>query len=309
MRFIERLGRRTPILLDGATAGELQRRGVSITAPLWTSLALVSEEGRAVLRRIHRDYIEAGAEVITANTFRTNLRAMERAGRSEVEARTLVHTAVADAHAARRESGQPGVFIAASVAPVEDCYHPERTPTDTALRSEHGWMMRCLAEAGVDLVLLETMCTVREAAIGLACARDHGLTACVSFVCQAEARVLNGESLPDALAVLAGLEPAAVLVNCTEMKAIPAALKVLRAASTVPIGVYPNIENRSGIPDGTHVDAYVPPAHAEHEFATTVTTWMREHALSLVGGCCGTTPEHIRQLHEMMAPSSPQDGA
>lgn len=300
MKFLERLGQRAPILLDGATAAELQRRAMPVTAPLWTSLALVSDPGRALVRRIHRDYIEAGAEVITANTFRTNLRSLGRAGRSEAEARRLVHVAIEEADAARGEAKQPGVFVAASVAPVEDCYHPELTPGDSELWDEHRWMMRSLSETAVDLVLLETMCTVREAAIGLACARELGLTACVSFVCTHDARVLSGEPLAEALVALAPLGPAAVLVNCTEMTAIPAALTALRAGGGVPIGVYPNIEDRSGIPAYTAVDAYVPPAYGERAFAAGVTAWMHEFALSLVGGCCGTTPEHIRQLRVMM---------
>jgi S-methylmethionine-dependent homocysteine/selenocysteine methylase len=260
----------------------------------------LSEEGLAVVRSVHRAYAEAGAEVLTANTFRTNLRAMRRAGVPEPEAARLVRRAVEQARQAREESGRADILIAGSVAPVEDCYHPEATPPDSDLRSEHRWMMQAMAEAGADLVLIETMCTVREAVISLDCARAAGLPACVSFVCRAGARVLDGEPLSAALAAVEPLQPEAVLVNCTEMKAVPEALRALREHGHLPIGVYPNLEDRSGLPEWTHVNAYVPAGYSEQGFAESLRAWIKEFHLSLVGGCCGSTPAHIQRLHDVL---------
>src|SRR5258705_516097 len=78
MTFLERLGDPRPILLDGATGTELNRRGVSTDLPLWSAGALL--DAPATVRQIHRDYLLAGAEVVTANTFRTHRRSLARGG-------------------------------------------------------------------------------------------------------------------------------------------------------------------------------------------------------------------------------------
>ena len=78
MSFLERLGDPRPILLDGATGTELNRRGVSTDLPLWSAAALL--DAPAALRQVHRDYLLAGAEIVTANTFRTHRRSLARGG-------------------------------------------------------------------------------------------------------------------------------------------------------------------------------------------------------------------------------------
>src|SRR4051812_31387044 len=97
MTFLERLGDPRPILLDGATGTELNRRGASTNLPLWSAGALL--HAPAVLRQIHRDYLLAGAEIVTANTFRTHRRSLARAGMGD-SAASLTRLAVELARAA-----------------------------------------------------------------------------------------------------------------------------------------------------------------------------------------------------------------
>src|SRR5437773_11550714 len=123
------------ILLDGATGTELGRRGVDTRSALFSAAALVSEAGIAAQRTVHLDYVAAGAQVITANTFRTNPR---KAGRQWREWTAL----------AVRLAKESGALVAGSIAPVEDCYLPElRPPPDVAL-AEHRQFTQVLAEAG-----------------------------------------------------------------------------------------------------------------------------------------------------------------
>jgi putative hydrolase of the HAD superfamily len=126
------------IVLDGATGTELGRRGVDTRTPLFSAAALLDAKGRQTLLEVHRDYVRAGAQVVTANTFRTNPR---KAG---PRWRELTRDALRIA----RDSGAQ--VVAGSMAPVEDCYLPQlRPPPDVAL-AEHRQMAQELAK-GRDL--------------------------------------------------------------------------------------------------------------------------------------------------------------
>src|SRR5207248_200951 len=127
------------MILDGATATELERAGVPARAPLWSAAALLTERQRGILRAVHRSHLLAGAEVVTANTFRCNMRAAEAAGLDRAGSAWLVHAAVGVACAARAEVNGATRFVAGSIAPVEDCYRPDLVPPDAELRAAHGW--------------------------------------------------------------------------------------------------------------------------------------------------------------------------
>jgi homocysteine S-methyltransferase len=106
--FLQRLATGRPLLLDGATGTELQRRGVNTGLPLWSARALI--EAPEVLRSIHADYINAGADIITTNTFRTKRRTLERAGIGS-RARELTRLAVQIARDAA-QSVDRKIFVA-----------------------------------------------------------------------------------------------------------------------------------------------------------------------------------------------------
>ena len=276
-----RLAERDLLVLDGATGTELERRGAAAALPLWSARALI--EVPELVAAIHRDYAAAGADVLTANTFRTQRRTLERGGVGE-RAAELTRTAVELARSAARD-GAAGreVFVVGSAPPLEDCFRPDLVPGDRELEREHSEHARHLAEAGVDGILIETMNSGREALAALRAARATGLPTCVSFVCWEGAQLLSGESLQ---AAIAGIEPAgpdAVLVNCLPASNVAACLAVLRRAEP-PFGLYPNL----GAPTagGGRSEALEPA-----DFAERIATW-RDAGASLLGGCCGTTPAH-----------------
>ncbi|NDU71375.1 homocysteine S-methyltransferase family protein [Actinomadura sp. DSM 109109] len=295
-----------PLRLDGATATELQRAGMSVDGPWWTNRAMNTEADRTRLRGIHRGYLGAGAQVITANTFRCNLRALSRLGLFDAGLAWMVHAAVGVAQsavrAAQEERAQDADTprIAGSVGPVEDCYRPDLVPPDDELRTEHRWLATELMRVGVDLVLVETMNTEREARIALEEAQRAGARAWVGFVCDADARLLSGEKLADVAAAAERDGAEAVLVNCTGPTDSEAALRALRDACSGPVGAYPNIEDRDGIPRSAHVDRHVPAALGPDAFADLIARWDEEFSLDVVGGCCGTTPDHLAAAHDRL---------
>jgi len=274
-----RLQTGAPLILDGATGTELERRGVATRLPLWSAGALDSHPD--LVLQIHVDYVASGVDVITANTFRTQRRTLATAGIGD-RAEELTRRAVA---LARRAAGER-VWVFGSSPPLEDCYHPERVPDGGALAREHAEHARNLALAGVDAILVETMNTQREAAAALRAAHDAGAPALASFVCRDGARLLSGEPLADALRVAGDEGACAVLANCLPPSNATACLDVL-AAQPLPFGLYPNLgepEDEQGFRRSEELSA--------ERFAELAAGWAARGA-RVLGGCCGTTPEQL----------------
>lgn len=274
------LARPEGLLLDGATGSELEARGVRANLPLWSSWALL--EAPETLREIHADYLGAGAEALTAATFRTHARSLAGAG-LENRAEELTALAVRLAREAVLRTGR-AAFVLGSAAPLEDCYAPERVPDADALAREHAAHARHLRAAGVDAVLVETINTLREGVAAVRAARDAGLTTLVSFLCGADARLLSDEPLDEALAAVAPFEPTAVGVNCLAPHLVAPCLGPLLASGR-PVLVYANV-----------LGAGARPEHASPAgYAAEALRWVAAGVRG-VGGCCGTTPAHIRAL-------------
>lgn len=278
-----------PLLLDGATGTELNRRGVDTGLPLWSTRALL--EAPAVLSQIHADYVAAGAEVITANTFRTNRRTLQRAGLAD-RAAELTSLAVEIA----RDAAGENAYVFGSQPPLEDCYSPELTPETIALMDEHEEVAENLAAAGVDAILVETHHTVREAAAAMRAARNTGLPVFVSFVCGNDGRLLSGESLMQAALAVRPLGPAGILVNCVPADDVLFLLQELRdTVPETPLGGYANIGRPDDEQGWINTDAQNPETYAK-----IAESWLR-FGVKFLGGCCGTTPEHIRRLGELVS--------
>ncbi len=301
-----RLSTGPALLLDGATGTELHRRGVDTALPLWSARALITAPG--VLTDIHADYARAGADILTADTFRTNRRTLDRAGLS-TEVGPLTARAIELARAGARR-GAPGreILIAGSLAPVEDCYSPELTPPDHELVAEHTELAGHLAAAGADLILVETMPTIREARIAAQAALATGLPTLVGFCCNSDNRLFSGETVAEAAQAILPLGVAALMINCTPSRTIRWPLAELRvAAPGVPLGAYANIGHTDDIVGWTDT-ADVSPA----EYAGMGLDWLGLGA-RLVGGCCGTRPGHISALRAALdrapQPGSPSTGS
>jgi S-methylmethionine-dependent homocysteine/selenocysteine methylase len=289
-RFLTLLEASAPLILDGAMGTELQRRGVDTGLPLWSARAL-SEAPETVLQ-IHRDYIDAGADILTANTFRTTRRTFRRAflpDRSGEHTRLAVELAF---RACTRAPGRP-VLVAGSMAPLEDCYRPDLVPPDAELEEEHGEQAHRLAAAGVDLLLLETLGTIREARLAAAAAAETGIPMAVSFLCDREGRLYGGEPLLDAVRAVTPLRPVALSLNCLPARCALPAIRQLKAGTSLPWGIYAN----AGVA-GQEQGAVLAQDVAPDEYGRLALGWLREGA-SFFGGCCGTTPEHIAALHHL----------
>ncbi len=301
----ERLNRGDRVLLDGGVGTEIYRRGV-----YWRSNGI--ERNPEVVRQVHADYIAAGADVITTNTFQLTRRSylnlfhdiehMRHIGPEGLEnkAGMLVRRAVELAREAREQAAPSRakmVAIGGSISPLQHCFGPELAPPNDELRTEHGETVQQLKEAGVDFLLLETMNNIREAVVACDVARTTKLPFWVSFAVREEGRLLSRESIADAARAVEPFGPDAVLVNCGPIEDVTLAVKELAHTTQRPIGCYANI-GRYNPPSWKHgffphfiETEKVPP----EKYLSAAKQWVAMGA-QIIGGCCGTAPAHIQAL-------------
>ena len=290
----------TPIVLDGATGTEIERLGLPLCAPLWSAQALLDDP--ALVRSIHRAYAEAGAQVLTTNSFRTHARNLGALAHRAAELTALsVRLAcdARDAHA-RVDPEAAGIRIAGAISPLEDCFRPADSP-GSAAGPEHRSIAGQLVDAGADLLLIETMGRIDEARAAVIACQGLGRPVWLAVVARADGHLLAGESFHALLAALADLELQALLINCTELGHLGAALPALCTAAAarpgLQLGCYPHTGH----------------SHPEHgwqthavdadRFADELTAWAaRLPQLGLLGGCCGSTPAWISALVHRLHP-------
>ena len=293
MTFLTALSQPRKLILDGATGTELNRRGVDTGLPLWSANALMNDRDSKILQQIHEDYLRAGADIITTNTFRTHRRALAPSGNAD-RALELTRRAVDIARAAIAsvKSDSPK-FIAGSISTLEDCYRPDLVQSDDELRVEHSERIRHLVECGVDFILVETINTIREAVIIAELAIATSMPVVVSFVCDREGKILSGETLTEAASQLLPLGISAIGVNCGPTPNLAKPLAELQSAcgKDFPLIAYGNIGYADEKVGWVNTDSENPNAYCEH-----ASHWPAK----IIGGCCGTTPEHITQLKSVL---------
>lgn len=284
----------SPLLLDGATGTELQRRGFDTNSRAWSAAAI--REAPDLLQQIHREYVAAGADIITANTFRTHARSLQQTPWHN-SAKALTCEAVALARQAAAET----TYIAGSIAPLEDCYSPDLTPSRKELEREHAQMVQHLVESSVDLILIETQITIREAVVIARLCAEAQIPYLLSFTCGRDGQLLSGESLADAVHKVLPLHPTALLVNCIPVEEVQERLAVIKSAgqrntstAPVPIGAYANTGRLMSDGSWESTAGEIPAVYAE--FAVS---W-KEFGIQLIGGCCGTTPVHIESIYNRL---------
>ena len=323
--FQERLKSNKPILYDGGFGSQLFARDIELA-----NSALANELHPAAVVDIHSDYINAGAEVIGTNTFVASPLHLEMAGQNASDAQRLIRLAVQHAKAAVQQS-EKEVYIAGSVGPSPGAIEADSGDTTFGIpnadaREAHKLVIHTLAEEGVDFLCLETMFSAKEAALAVDVARQTGIPVAVNLTYKwtKERRTGNiiyrtdwGNSPADLLEVLMDnefsggnslLDAVSIIgVNCgaeskrDEHTGMPYAIAGIQQLNTAlaETGVngkwmmaYPN----AGMPklDENHNTIYT---QTPAEMASHVPTLI-EAGASLIGGCCGTTPEHIKAFRE-----------
>ncbi len=324
--FIERLQRPEPIVYDGGFGTELFTRGVELT-----NSSLACERNPDEVIDIHRAYLKSGAELIHTNTFVASSLHLEMA-EAEADSSLIAARAAQLAKQAVTESDSPA-WVAGSLGPSPGAIEADSGDTvfgipDDKVRQAHTQVAAALAGEGVDLFLIETMFSAKEAAIAVDVARQHGLPIALNLTYKYTKDRKTGEviyrtdwgySAADMLDILAGGEMAngdnlleAVTIfglNCgaeqsrtehtgmryavTGIQQLSAALRE-RGLTDKHMMAFPN----AGMPkliEGVPVYSETP------ETMGALIPDLVSAGASVIGGCCGTTPEHIRAFKTAVA--------
>ena len=279
-------------LLDGAMGSELRARGVKIRdykSSLWSALACV--EAPDTVTQLHRDYIEAGADIITVNNYAVTPLLLAREG-MEGALENLTLKAVQCARTARDQASR-AARIAGSLPPLNTSFDAGAVGGFDDNVAQYRRIVAAL-DPFVDLYVCETLSTAEEARAAAFVAQESGKAFMVSWTIERTGKTLRGgDSFQAAVQALDGFSPDALLVNCTSCNAVTNAIRTLRPLTDLRIGGYANPvleEPVGGEPEMVPTDPIGPAAYAEEAKG-----WIVDGA-TVIGGCCDTNPDYIAAL-------------
>ncbi|XP_071719933.1 homocysteine S-methyltransferase 2-like [Rutidosis leptorrhynchoides] len=309
-------------VIDGGLATELERYGADLNDPLWSAKCLVNSTH--LIRQVHLDYLEAGADIIITASYQATIQGFEAKGYSSKDGETMLRRSVEIAIEARdayyqrcidsssEYTGDGRIFkhrpilVAASVgsygAYLADGSEYSGDYGDAMnlefLKDFHRRRVQVLAESGADLIAFETVPNKLEAQ-AFAELLDEGINipAWFAFNSKDGVNVVSGDSLAECTAVADSCNKVvAVGINCTPPRYISGLISTIKEVTTKPILIYPN----SGESYNAQIKQWVKNSGVRDEdFVSYVNTWC-EMGASLIGGCCRTTPDTIRAIHKIL---------
>ncbi len=280
----------TVLVADGGLATELEARGADLSDPLWSARLLI--EAPQDIAAVHAAFFAAGAQIATTASYQANFEGFAARGIDRQAAAGLLRRSVDLARQAG--GGAPERWVAASVGPYGAAradgseYRGRYGLSVAQLAAWHRPRLEVLADAGADLLALETVPDVDEAAALVGLVQAANVPAWLSYTIDG-AKTRAGQPLAEAFAVAAGVpQIVAVGVNCCTPGDVLAAIEVAREVTGKPVIVYPN--------SGERWDAggWAGPARFS---PALVPQWVAAGA-RIVGGCCRVRPADIRLLRE-----------
>jgi len=294
-KLIKRMQNGEQILIDGATGTEVERRGVPKLEHAWNGAGTKTHPD--VIKAIHSDYINAGAQIIISNTFATGRHNTEDAGCPE-DFELLNQQGVALALQAREESGRDEVLVAAGISHWDFNNNP---PTLEQLRVNVEDQAAIMAEAGAELIMLEMMVHIDKMNICIDAAQKTGLPVWVGMSCDVAEdgtpKLWHTGTVSEAIASLQERDIPLASIMHTQVEHVDAALDGLEAEWDGLTGVYAH----SGIFENG--DWIFNSVISPEDYGAAAKGWL-DRGINLVGGCCGVGVEHMVYLERLMADGS-----
>ncbi|KAF6148885.1 hypothetical protein GIB67_014256 [Kingdonia uniflora] len=311
-------------ILDGGLATELERHGADLNDPLWSAKCLISSSH--LIKRVHLDYLEAGADIIITASYQATIQGFEAKGLSREKSESLLWKSVEIAREARdsyyKEHGeclvndvgngsllnQRPILVAASVGSY-GAYLADGSEYDgnygdlvtlETLKDFHRRRVQVLAESGADLIAFETIPNKLEAQAyaELLEEDDKNIPAWFSFNSKDGVNVVSGDSLLECASIADACKKViAVGINCTPPRFIQGLILSIKKVTTKPILIYPNSGETY---DPERKEWVKSTGISDEDFVSYVTKW-REVGASLIGGCCRTTPNTIRAISKALS--------
>ena len=292
------------LVIDGALATELERRGYNLKDELWSAKILLEQP--EAIQQLHYDYFKAGADCVITASYQATMEGFMKRGLSQTEAIALIQKSVRLAQSARDEFwadetnhiGRPRPFIAASVGPYGaylahgEEYIGNYGLTRRELMDFHRPRMKVLIDAGADILACETIPSLIEAqALAELLKEFPEISAWISFSARDEKHNSEGQAFADCVELLEDNPQIAALgINCTSPKYIESLIRSAKKVTDKPILTYPNSgETYSAEKQNWNGD----PVY--ESFGEQARDWYAAGA-RLIGGCCRTTPEDIKGI-------------
>jgi homocysteine S-methyltransferase len=292
------------IILDGAMATELERKGLNLNDELWSAKVL-AEQPQAI-KDVHYDYYKNGADAGTSASYQASLAGFTQKGYSEQEAKDMIAYSMELLLSARqewwekegRESGRVFPLAIGSIGPYGAYladgseYTGSYQVSEKELQEFHIKRMEVLKEAGAELFALETFPCLYEAVVCANMMERLEADYYISFSCKNSNQINDGSTIAQCVKALEGLKHLkAIGVNCTQPQFVEGIIHNYKVTTTLPIVVYPN--------SGETYDAGKKIWHGSKK-PKTYGDWAKEwydSGASIIGGCCRTTPNDINQIY------------
>lgn len=305
MNVIEEILKRQRIaIIDGAMATELEAHGCDLNDDLWSARVLMEQP--ELIRAVHLDYFNSGADIAITASYQATVEGFARRGLSRDQALDLIKKSVQLAQEARDEfwakeenrAGRVYPLIAGSVGPYGAFladgseYRGDYNLSEDELIAFHRPRVEALIASGADLLACETIpCGIEARALIRLLTEFPNTPAWFTFTAKDGEHISNGERIADVAAFLdMQTQAVAIGINCTSPLHIPSLVREIKKNTDKPIIVYPN--------SGEYYSAVTNTWHGEtssDKFGVQSKEWY-ENGASLIGGCCRTTPGHIREI-------------
>jgi len=281
---------RRPLILDGAMGTELKNRGIDIPLPIWSADANLDHP--EVVETIHSDYISAGADIITTNTFRTTTWTYRRAGYTPIKAKERARDSLLKAVECAQNASNKTVQIAGSITAVEDCYSPEKFPGKTVTEDTYGETLEWMRDGGVDLILFETMGNIHEVTLAMDMTQYLPIPLWLSLIMKDSGRILDGTPIQDLLSMIHEFKVDCLLTNCNQLETTLSSIDQFNSTWKGKWGAYPNL----GCTD--YENDYFETID-ESNFSDGVTSILNKDP-DVIGVCCGSRPHHVKLLKSLV---------
>ena len=290
-------------ILDAGMGKTLAMKGVEVPNTIWSAKALLAAPD--VVQEIHTENIEAGADIISTNSYGIIMSDLNKEGLADRfdELNQLAGEIAQQA----AEASEKKTLVAASLPPQNGSYRPDRVLDEPLLVDLYNRQMNLL-EPYVDFFLFETMSSINEAqaALKAACSFTKPVMIGLTLDDYEPNRLRSGESLSDCIELLLSFSPLGILANCCLPERISDAMKSLAGSGAPYVGGYGNafscvpkdwLLDGSKSTDGSlQMRSDLTPSF----YAEFAMEWLRQGA-NIVGGCCGTTAQHIHSISSRLA--------
>ncbi len=303
------------LIIDGGLATELELRGHDLRDDLWSARVLL--EDPEAIYQVHWDYLEAGADCIISASYQVTFEGFRRKGINEEGTEELLRRSVQIALDARddfwsqhsKREGRNRPLVAASIGPYGAAladgseYTGDYDLDEEGLYEFHRRRWQVVAQTDADILACETIPSLPETlALVRLIKETPGRFFWISFSCRDGRRINDGTQIARCVQETAGLnQVVAVGINCTAPRFVPTLINEISAITDKPIITYPN--------SGEHFDPVSQEWSGQADadsFAQSSKVW-RAKGAQLIGGCCRTRPEHIRQITQLLVTSVIQD--